>query len=103
MATFSPPGAGTSITADKLNDSNYILWSKGVEFYLIAQGKVSATTRKVLANPGWRVVMEEQMKALCDRGTWELQALPNGKEVVGCRWVVTIKYQPDGSVEWLKA
>lgn len=47
--------------------------------------------------------MEEQMKALCDRGTWELQALPNGKEVVGCRWVVTIKYQPDGSVEWLKA
>lgn len=42
MATFSPPGAGTSITADKLNDSNYILWSKGVEFYLIAQGKVSA-------------------------------------------------------------
>lgn len=49
--------------------------------------------------------MEEEKTALCDRGTWELQALPEDKEVVGCRWVFAIKYKykPDGSIERLKA
>ncbi|KAL5705661.1 hypothetical protein ACHQM5_023936 [Ranunculus cassubicifolius] len=39
-------------------------------------------------------------------GTWELVSLPSGKSgksTVGCRWVYTVKYLPDGSVERLKA
>ena len=34
--------------------------------------------------------------------TWELTALPTGKQTVGCLWVYTVKYLPNGSVERLK-
>lgn len=40
MAASAPPGAGISITAVKFNDSNYILWSKGVENLFMAQEKL---------------------------------------------------------------
>ena len=46
--------------------------------------------------------MDEEMSALHKNQTWELTALPSGKQTVGCRWVYTIKYLPDGSVERLK-
>jgi hypothetical protein len=47
--------------------------------------------------------MDEEMSALHKNQTWELTALPSGKQTVGCRWVYTIKYLLDGSVEHLKA
>ena len=47
--------------------------------------------------------MDEEMSALHNHQTWELIALPSGKQTVGCRWVYTIKYLPDGSVKRLKA
>ena len=28
---------------------------------------------------------------------------PRGKKTVGCKWVFTIKYNADGSIEWYKA
>ena len=51
---------------------------------------------------GWKHAMDEEMSALHKNQTWELTALPSGKQTVGCRWVYTIKYLPDGSVERLK-
>ena len=45
--------------------------------------------------------MNEEMDALISRGTWELVSAP--KDVVGCRWVYTLKYRPDGSVDRYKA
>jgi hypothetical protein len=47
--------------------------------------------------------METEMHALHDNGTWELVPLPSGKSTVGCRWVFTVKYNPDGTVERYKA
>jgi hypothetical protein len=47
--------------------------------------------------------MDEEMSALHKNQTWELTALPSGKQTVGCHWVYTIKYLLDGSVERLKA
>ena len=43
--------------------------------------------------------MDDELRALHDNQTWELTALPPCKPVVGCRWVYTIKYLLDGSVE----
>ena len=43
------------------------------------------------------------MFALHQNQTWELISLPDGKRTVGCRWMYTVKYQTDGSVERLKA
>ena len=36
-------------------------------------------------------------------GTWELVDLPRGKTTVGCKWVFTVKYKYDGSLERYKA
>ena len=47
--------------------------------------------------------MEDEMDALHHNGTWDLVPLPPGKRTVGCRWVYTIKFHPDGSVVRLKA
>lgn len=42
------------------------------------------------------------MQALERNGTWESTNLPKGKCAVGCKWVFTIKYNPDGSIQWYK-
>nr|GFC48900.1 putative ribonuclease H-like domain-containing protein [Tanacetum cinerariifolium] len=46
--------------------------------------------------------MEEEMEALTKNNTWEKCVLPLGKKIVGCRWVFTIKYKPDGTIERYK-
>ena len=36
---------------------------------------------------------------------WDLEVmnLPRGKKLVGCKWVFTVKYKADGTVERYKA
>ena len=47
--------------------------------------------------------MNEEMKALQKNSMWEVVDLPEGKIPVGCRWVFTIKYKADGTIERCKA
>ena len=47
--------------------------------------------------------MIEEMDALTDNSTWDLMRLPVGKKVIGCRWVFTVKVNPDRSIALLKA
>ncbi|XP_077222215.1 uncharacterized protein LOC143856063 [Tasmannia lanceolata] len=51
----------------------------------------------------WRAAMEVEMDALAKNQIWQLASLPPGAQVVGCKWVFTVKYLPDSSVERLKA
>jgi len=46
--------------------------------------------------------MDAEMSALHQNQTWELTSLLNRKRTVGCKWVYTLKYHPDGSVVRLK-
>lgn len=43
------------------------------------------------------------MEALEKIGTWEVVVSPKEKQVVGCKWVFTIKDESDGSLERYKA
>ncbi|RVW29347.1 Retrovirus-related Pol polyprotein from transposon RE1 [Vitis vinifera] len=43
------------------------------------------------------------MKALEKNKTWETVDFPREKTTVGCKWVFTIKYESDGSLEMYKA
>lgn len=36
-------------------------------------------------------------------GPWDLVSLPLGKKVIGCKWIVRIKLNPDGMLARLKA
>lgn len=53
--------------------------------------------------PEWREAMSIEMAALRRNETWDKSRLPPGKKPVGCRWIFTIKYNPDGEVERYKA
>lgn len=45
----------------------------------------------------------EEMRTLEKNGTWELVSLLRGKNPVGYKWVFTIKYKANGSMERQKA
>jgi Reverse transcriptase (RNA-dependent DNA polymerase) len=47
--------------------------------------------------------MIEELEALVKNKTWELVSLPAGKKAVGCKWVFTVKQNPEGRVERYKA
>jgi len=46
--------------------------------------------------------MNEDMNALISRRTWELVSALTDIVIVGCRWVYTMKYRPDGSIDRYK-
>ena len=46
--------------------------------------------------------MNEEMKSLQKNSTWKVVELPKGKKPVGCRWVFTIKYKANGTIEQFK-
>ena len=46
--------------------------------------------------------MDEEMDTLVSRKTWDLVSTPKGEVVVGCHWVYTLKYHPNGSVNRYK-
>uniref|UniRef100_A0A2N9J8P7 Integrase catalytic domain-containing protein n=1 Tax=Fagus sylvatica TaxID=28930 RepID=A0A2N9J8P7_FAGSY len=64
---------------------------------------VPKSYREALSHPGWRKAMEEEMHALELNHTWDLIPKPTGTSIVGCRWVFTVKQNPDGTVDRLKA
>jgi len=43
------------------------------------------------------------MDVLVSRGTWDLVNPLKGAIVVRCRWVYTLKYRPNGSMDRYKA
>ena len=45
----------------------------------------------------------DEMTALEKNGTWVVMELPKGKKPVGCKWVFTLKYKADGTIERYKA
>lgn len=46
--------------------------------------------------------MIEKMRALEKNKTWEIIRLPKGKEIVGWKWVFTVKYSANGTLERYK-
>ena len=64
---------------------------------------IPQTLQEALRNKNWLHAMKEEMNALERNKTWEIVNLPKGKKTVGCKWVFTLKYRADGSLERHKA
>ncbi|WKA06787.1 hypothetical protein VitviT2T_024671 [Vitis vinifera] len=47
--------------------------------------------------------MREEMSALEKNKTWEIVERLKGKNIVDCKWIFTLKYKADGSLERCKA
>jgi len=51
----------------------------------------------------WREAMAKEMESLGANNVWELTTIPEGRKLVGCKWVFKIKRKADGSVDKYKA
>ena len=58
---------------------------------------------QALVDSNWMQAMRDEMDALWSRGTWDLVDPPTDADIVGCKWVYSIKYNSDGSIERYKA
>ena len=64
---------------------------------------VPKNIQEALVDPKWKEAIDEEMKALYKNDMWDIVDLPKGKHPIGCKWVFTIKYKADGSIERYKA
>ena len=51
----------------------------------------------------WLEAMEDEMKSMNSNGVWDLEDIPKGAKIVGCKWVYKIKRDSKGNVERFKA
>jgi hypothetical protein len=51
----------------------------------------------------WQIAMEKEMKSLKDNDVWDLVEKPEGRKVVGSKWVFKKKLNADGSIARYKA
>lgn len=61
------------------------------------------SVHKAFEDRNWIQAMTEEMNALKKNDTWEVVTLPKGKQPVGYKWVCTLKYKADGTLERYKA
>ncbi|CAA7015607.1 unnamed protein product [Microthlaspi erraticum] len=61
------------------------------------------TFKQAMASVKWTKAVNVELHALELLRTWDIESLPPGKNVVGNKWVFTIKYLSDGTVERHKA
>ena len=48
-------------------------------------------------DPHWVDAMNDELTALAKTQTWELTSLPDGKNLIGCKWVYKVKTHSDSS------
>ncbi|RVW62895.1 Retrovirus-related Pol polyprotein from transposon TNT 1-94 [Vitis vinifera] len=87
----------------KINLPNVASQTNSTAATSVAQKEVPKNIHEALQQPEWRQAIREEIKALKKNGTWELSNLLKGKHLVGCKWIFTIKFKPDGSIERYKA
>jgi Reverse transcriptase (RNA-dependent DNA polymerase) len=58
--------------------------------------------RKAMQDLKWKMVMFEEMRALVKNDTWDMVLRPSGKNVVGYKWLYSVKYNPEGKVNIFK-
>jgi len=96
-STRNPSPHYTALSYHRLSQTFYTCLSS------ISFVSIPKSVGDVLAHPGWRQAMLDEMNVLQNNGTWELVPLASRKFVVGCRWIFSIKVGPDGTIDRLKA
>ena len=61
--------------------------------------RIPTSVHEALKGENWVRAMNEEMRALEKNETWEIVEKPKDKKVVGCRWIYTVKYQSDGTLD----
>lgn len=88
--------------------SNYVFYnhfSPSLKAFIsnMSEEKIPRDIQEAMRIPKWRQAVTEEIQALEKNQTWHLVKKPEGKTSVGCKWVFTVKYQSDGTIERYKA
>jgi hypothetical protein len=51
----------------------------------------------------WLEAMKDEMRSMSANKVWDLERIPNGAKIVGCKWVYKMKCDSKGNVERFKA
>ena len=73
---------------------------------LAQESDIPQTPEEALGGPEakeWKAAMDKEHVTLMGMGTWKKGMLPEGRKVVGCRWVFTKKRDEHGKVIKFKA
>lgn len=65
--------------------------------------KIPTSVAEALKDPRWRKAMYDELEAMARNRTWDLTDAAAAANIVGCKWVFTIKRHPDGSIDRFKA
>ncbi|KAK4397606.1 Retrovirus-related Pol polyprotein from transposon RE2 [Sesamum angolense] len=69
----------------------------------VSSVSIPNTYLEALRHPAWKMAMDDEMSALISRGTWELVEVTPDTDIVACRWVFTLKFRADGTLDRYKA
>ena len=50
----------------------------------------------------WLEAMEDEMKSIKTNGDWDLETIPKGAKMVGCKWVYKTKHDSKRNIERFK-
>ncbi|CAH9091626.1 unnamed protein product [Cuscuta epithymum] len=89
----SPPKRTHPMTLRPRKQANNVVTHSSLPHHIIP-----TCASQALQVPEWRETMSVEFYALVKQGTWELVPAQPGQNVVGCKWVYTVKYKSDGSI-----
>lgn len=69
----------------------------------VSNVQVPKDVYEALADKNWNVAVRDELRALEENHTWSIVRLPEGKKTVGCKWVFSVKFNSDGSINRYKA
>ena len=69
----------------------------------VSAGVIPKNYKEAFADKRWNKAVKGEVHALELNRTCDVVDLPPGKKAIGCKWVFTIKYNADGTVERNKA
>ena len=58
-----------------------------------------SSLEEAMEDPAWVDAMVEEYDSIVKNSAWEIFLRPEGKSVVGSRWIYKVKQATDGSVE----
>ena len=98
--TRRPPHLDDYIVDQELDERNLINYSLDYCYTAQIYPKSYEEAMRSKDSKMWREAMNEEMKSLDENNTYTLTKLPEGKSLVGTRWVYTVKEKENGGVRY---
>ncbi|GKV37327.1 hypothetical protein SLEP1_g45367 [Rubroshorea leprosula] len=72
-------------------------------FHQPKDGTLVDAQSEAVSIPCWKEAMDSELSALLENDTWDMVPCPSNVSIIGSRWVFSVKFKADGSIERYKA